>query len=125
MCSACPYHVALGRTDDVLLALMIMLMTMMTHAAAAAVAAAAALKPSEHVNIHSTLSSAGPAVLRGTRIFMLRHRICCLPRNLLLATENVEVAIFATLSNLRFFRLLFNFTIYKTIKLVIVSLLLS
>jgi len=45
------------------------------------------------------------------------HGIRSLLRNLLFATEKLGIAFFATfISNSRFFRLLFNFTIHKTIK---------
>jgi len=60
---------------------------------------------------------AGPTVFCGMQIFTPHHgirrcrRICCLPRK----TQNCPF--FATfISNSRFFGLLFNFTIYKTIK---------
>jgi len=50
--------------------------------------------------------------------FAVCHGICRLPWNLLLAAEKRRTArFFATLtSNSEFFRLPFNFTIYKTIK---------
>jgi len=65
----------------------------------------------------TTNDISGPAVLCGMLIFILHHGICHLPQNLLLAAEKRNCPFFATfISNSWFFRLISNFTIYKTVK---------
>ena len=59
----------------------------------------------------------GSGVFHGMGIFMLHCGIRCLLWNLLLAVEKCGISHFCyILSNLSFFRALFNFTIYKAIK---------
>ena len=69
----------------------------------------------QHINLESP---AGPAVFRSMQIFTMCHGICHLPWNLLPATEKCGTALFWLHLYLIqiFFALLFNFTIYKTIK---------